>query len=111
MMKRITRVFALMMAVMFLLGNTAGFAESQWNKNHPRRHEVNARLNKQNRRIHKEVKEGDITKAQARKQHREDLQIRGEERAMASQNGGHINKQEQKTLNQQENAVSRQIGQ
>jgi len=29
---------------------------------------------------------------------------------MASQNGGHITKQEQKTLNQQENAVSRQIG-
>jgi hypothetical protein len=29
---------------------------------------------------------------------------------MASQNGGHITKQEQRTLNQQENAVSRQIG-
>jgi hypothetical protein len=29
---------------------------------------------------------------------------------MASQNGGHITKLEQKTLNQQENAVSRQIG-
>ena len=28
---------------------------------------------------------------------------------MASQNGGHITKQEQRTLNQQENAVSRQI--
>jgi len=27
-----------------------------------------------------------------------------------SQNGGHITKQEQKTLNQQENAVSKQIG-
>ncbi len=30
---------------------------------------------------------------------------------MASQNGGHITKQEQKTLNQQENGVSKQIGQ
>ena len=29
---------------------------------------------------------------------------------MASQNGGHITKREQKTLNQQENAVSKQIG-
>jgi hypothetical protein len=28
---------------------------------------------------------------------------------MSSQNGGHITKQEQKTLNQQENAVSGQI--
>lgn len=31
---------------------------------------------------------------------------------MASQNGGHITtKQEQKTLNQQENAIGKQIGQ
>lgn len=29
---------------------------------------------------------------------------------MASQNGGHITKQEQKPLNQQENQVSKQIG-
>ena len=29
---------------------------------------------------------------------------------MAAQNGGHITKQEQRTLNQQENGVSRQIG-
>ena len=40
----------------------------------------------------------------------EDRQIRKEERAMASQNGGHITRQEQKTLNQQENQVSREIG-
>ena len=30
---------------------------------------------------------------------------------MAKMNGGHITKQEQKVLNQQENAVSKQIGQ
>jgi hypothetical protein len=29
---------------------------------------------------------------------------------LASQNGSHISKQEQKTLNQQENAISKQIG-
>lgn len=42
--------------------------------------------------------------------HKQDRQIRAEECLMASQNGGHITKQEQKTLNQQENAVSKQIG-
>src|ERR1035441_7347972 len=47
-----------------------------------------------------------ITKAQAAKLHHQDHQIRKEERIMASQNGGHITKQEQRTLNQQENAVS-----
>lgn len=85
-------------------------AEGQWAKNHPRRDQVNDRLQNQNRRINQERREGEISKGQAAKLHREDRQIRGEERAMASQNGGHITKQEQRTLNQQENAVSRQIG-
>jgi len=85
-------------------------AHKNWNQSHPRRHEVNSRLNNQDRRINKEVKEGDISKGQAANLHHEDHQIRQEERSMASQNGGHITKQEQKTLNQQENGVSNQIG-
>lgn len=84
--------------------------EGEFNKNHPRRAEVNKRMDNQNKRINKEVKEGEISKGQAAKLHKEDHQIRREEHAMASQNGGHITKQEQKTLNQQENAVSKQIG-
>jgi hypothetical protein len=85
-------------------------ADSTWAKNHPRRAQVNSRLNNQNNRIKAERKEGEITKGQAAQLHHEDHQIRGEERAMASQNGGHITKQEQRTLNQQENKVSEQIG-
>ncbi len=85
-------------------------ATGQWKKDHPRRAEVNKRLNNQNKRIKQEVKSGEISKSQGAALHKEDHQIRQEERAMASQNGGHIAKQEQKTLNQQENAVSRQIG-
>ncbi len=92
------------------IAGTAMAAEGQWDKNHPRRDQVNDRLANQNKRIDQERKEGEITKGQAAKLHKEDRQIRGEERAMASQNGGHITKQEQKTLNRQENAVSRQIG-
>jgi len=89
----------------------SAMAESKFAKDHPRRHQVNSRLNNQNKRIHQEVKEGEMSKGQAAKLHREDRQIRKEERSMASQNGGHITKQEQRTLNQQENNVSRQIGQ
>ncbi len=111
MARKLTMVLVMMTAALFLFGNTLSFAESNWAKNHPRRHQVNARLNNQNKRINEEVKEGDLTKAQGAKLHREDHQIRQEERLMASQNGGHITKQEQRTLNQQENAVSRQIGQ
>ena len=85
-------------------------AETQWQKDHPRRAEVNARLKNQDRRINKEVKEGEISKQQAAKLHKEDHAIRQEERAMASTDGGHITKTEQRALNQQENQVSRQIG-
>jgi Spy/CpxP family protein refolding chaperone len=85
-------------------------AATAWQQSHPRRAEVNHRLANQNRRIHEERKEGDLTSAQAAALHKDDRQIRQEERDMASQNGGHITKQEQRTLNQQENKVSRQIG-
>ena len=88
----------------------AAAADGQWAKSHPRRAEVNARLANQNRRIKKEVREGEITRGQAAKLHQQDHQIRTEERTMASTNGGHITKAEQRALNQQENQVSREIG-
>ena len=84
--------------------------DTQWQKDHPRREQVNNRLKNQNKRIRQERKEGEITKAQAGQLHREDHAIRQEERTMASTNGGHITKAEQKALNQQENQVSQQIG-
>ena len=92
------------------LASNALADETQWQKDHPRRTEVNNRLANQNNRIHNEVKDGQINKAQAAKLHSEDHAIRREERTMASTNGGHITKTEQKALNQQENQVSRQIG-
>jgi len=88
----------------------AASAPSKWAQEHPRRAEVNKRLANQDARIKDEVKEGDMSKAEARKLHRQDRKIRQEERDMASQNGGHITKTEQKALNQQENKVSKEIG-
>jgi hypothetical protein len=109
--KKAGKTMSIALLTIFVAGAAgSAFAETNWERNHPRRHEVNQRLNNQNRRIHKEVKEGDMTKQQAAGLHKEDRQIRQEERSMAAQNGGHITKQEQKTLNQQENQVSRQIG-
>ena len=104
--------FVLSVALIAFLGLTqASFAQDgKWARNHPRRDQVNDRLARQNRRIHKEVKEGEMTKAQAAKLHKDDRQIRQEERDMSAQNHGHITKQEQKTLNQQENQVSKKIG-
>jgi hypothetical protein len=107
------RNVALITAVSMTLAGIASSAladETQWQKDHPRRTEVNGRLANQNRRINNEVKDGQINKAQAHQLHNEDHAIRQEERTMASTNGSHITKTEQRALNQQENQVSRQIG-
>ncbi len=86
-------------------------AETQWQRDHPRREQVNARLVKQDKRIHQERKEGEITKSQAAAPaSRKIARIRHEERQMASMNHGHLTTAEQSALNQQENGVSRQIG-
>jgi hypothetical protein len=85
-------------------------ANADWRTSHPRRAEVNGRLNNQARRIHQERKEGELTGAQAADLHAEDRGIRAQERFDASQNGGHITKAEQVQLNHEENGVSRQIG-
>ncbi len=111
MFKTCVRALTIALTTAFIAGiASSAVAETKWEKNHPRRDQVNDRLENQNRRIKQERKEGELTKAQAAKLHKEDRQIRQEERDMASQNGGHITKSEQKVLNQQENAVSQQIG-
>jgi Spy/CpxP family protein refolding chaperone len=96
------------LATLAAVAGTAS-ADTTWQKNHPRREQVNHRLNNQDKRIHNDVKNGTLTKAQAASLHKEDHQVRQEERDMASQNGGHITKPEQNVLNQQENGISKQI--
>ena len=85
-------------------------ADASWRTAHPRRAEVNARLANQDRRIHEERREGEITAAQAHDLHAEDRGIRAQERYDASLHNGHITRAEQSRLNHEENQVSRQIG-
>ncbi len=105
----LARVATAALALSLGAGLNAASAET-WAQKHPRRAEVNARLGNQNARINKELKEGEITKGQARALHQQDHAVRQEERDMASQNGGHITRGEQRVLNQQENAISHEIG-
>jgi hypothetical protein len=107
-MKHSTKTTILTLAVAML--TTGAMAQTAWDRDHPRREQVNDRLSNQNQRIKQEVREGEITKGQAQRLHAEDRAIRNEERTMAGTNRGHITGAEQKALNQQENAVSRQIG-
>ncbi|MBB5606380.1 MULTISPECIES: hypothetical protein [unclassified Janthinobacterium] len=107
------KIFSITAVVLLTLASSAGSAfagETAWQKQHPRREQVNHRLANQDRRIHKEVKEGEISKTQASALHSEDRSIRGEEKTMAGLDGSHITKADQHSLNQQENAVSKQIG-
>jgi hypothetical protein len=89
---------------------TNAMAETRWERNHPRRDQVNDRLENQNRRINQEYREGEITRGQAIQLHHEDHAIRQEERTMSRFDDGHITPAEQRALNQQEDVVSRQIG-
>lgn len=111
-MNRTTRSSMLFAAALMLAGTAGGsFAEEgKFDQTHPRRAEVNHRLDNQDRRIHNEAREGDMSKGKAARMHKEDRHIRHEERAMASKDGGHISKQDQAKLNRQENRVSQQIG-
>jgi hypothetical protein len=109
--KNMLKTSAIAMTLLFAVSAAgAASAATAWEKSHPRRDQVNDRLENQNRRIHEEVKEGELTRAQAAKLHRQDHRVREEERAMASWHGGHITKPEQAALNRQENRISREIG-
>jgi hypothetical protein len=109
-MLKIRTVAAMALAGAFAAGIAGpALAQSQWDKDHPRRVEVNQRLKHQNMRIHRKVANGQMTKRQAVALHKDDRRIRQEERDMASQNGSHITRQEQNTLNHQEHQVSKQI--
>jgi hypothetical protein len=98
---------ALIAGAMFIAGPS--HAEDQWQKNHPRRNEVNQRLRHENKRIDQGLKDHQLTKSQAQQLHADDSSIRQQERQDASTNGGHITSTEQQQLNQEENANSQAI--
>ncbi len=92
-----------------LLGGSAAAHANDWDWTHPRRAEVNTRLNNQQDRIVDGLRDGELSAGQAHRLHGEDTAVRLEERADATIGGGGISRGEQRTLNAQENAVSRQI--
>ena len=78
MLKSIRTAVTAAVAAVTLIG-IAGNAladETKWQKDHPRREQVNNRLARQSKRINTERREGEITKAQAHKLHAEDRAIR-----------------------------------
>lgn len=77
---------------------------------HPRRDQVLDRTQRQRHRIAEQVREGELTHAQAQSLRAADRSVAQQQRADAKANGGYITKAQQKDLNQELNADSKQIG-
>ena len=73
---------------------------------HPRRNEVNTRVDNQRERINQGVKNGTLTGQEAQQLRANDRAIKQQEHADVRANGGYITRGEQKQLNQEENANS-----
>lgn len=91
---------------------TPAMALTKWQRNHPARTEVNARIATQQHRITKEVKAGEITTQQAQALRANDHAVRLQERADAQADGnhGHLTPDQVKALNGELNANSQAIG-
>jgi hypothetical protein len=114
---RIAMRLSLRTACILLLGLTALSValpslagDRRFDHRHPRRDQVLDRTQRQNHRITHEVREGDLTHAQAHALRLDDRSVRHEQRADARANGGYITRREQKHLNRQLNANSKLIG-
>ncbi len=102
-------LFSALFVGFLAIANIAMAQDGNFAKNHPRRAEVNQRLNNQDRRINRDVRNGDMGRRQANRLHQRDHQIRREERRMAYRHDGHITRREQNRLNRQENHMSHRI--
>lgn len=76
---------------------------------HPRVNEVDQRLQDQKQRIEQGVKNGTMTKEEARQAWRNDQRVAHQERKDMAANGGHLTKGEQNNLNKALNKNSNKI--
>ena len=114
MKKVIFAAFALMLSLSAIgyaanPGNPTGAKGSKFAKEHPRRNQVNKRVDKQRDRINEGEKSGKLTKAQGNQLKANDRAIKQQEHADVKANGGSLTKGEQKQFNQEENANSKMI--
>ena len=87
-------------------GNPTG---GNFAKGHPRRNEVNTRVDNQRARIDQGLKNGTLDKQQAQQLRANDHAIKQQEHADVKANGGYLTGAQQKQINQEENANSQMI--
>jgi hypothetical protein len=76
---------------------------------HPRRNEVNTRVEDQRDRINQGLKNGKLTGQEAQQLRANDRAIKQQEHADVKANGGYLTPAQQKQINQEENANSQLI--
>jgi hypothetical protein len=84
-------------------------ADDDFQKKHPRKAQVNKRLNNQQKRADNGLANGSLKPGQAEKIQNQDAKIKRQEQRDSAKNGGHITKGEQNQLNHEENGVSHEI--
>lgn len=76
---------------------------------HPRVNQVNGRAENQQDRIARGVKNGSLTSGETARLESREATLKTEERGMRAADGGHLTKQDQATLNKQQNQLSGSI--
>jgi len=104
-----SRLAVIVMSLGVVAATSQIAAAKTWSQEHPRRAEVNARLEVQDWRINQALRQGKISVGRAEALHDKDEFIGKEERFDAHQDGGHITGAEQKAITQQESSVSGKI--
>ena len=87
----------------------ASAATAVWQHDHPRRVEVNHRLDHINRSIRRERREGELSAYHARRMHERAHMIRIQERRFARQDGGHLTGHAQARLDHEEGGPRRHV--
>ncbi len=101
---------AIIIGAIAMIGAAGAASADPWQAHHPRRVEVNHRLNHIDHRIAMERRDGELGRGQARDLRREDAGLRGQERFYASHDRSHLTRSEYHRLNREEDHLSRQVG-
>ena len=101
---------AIIIGAIAMIGAAGAASADPWQASHPRRVEVNHRLNPIDHRIAMERRDGELGRGQARDLRREDAGLRGQERFYASHDRSHLTRANYRHLNREEDHLSRQVG-
>jgi len=101
---------AIILGAIVTLGAAGAASANPWQMNHPRRVEVNHRLDRIDRRIAEERREGELSRREAFHLRHEDRRIRMQERFDARYHRSHLTRAEYHHLNREEDRLSRHVG-